>query len=289
MEEAKTQTRTAAQPAPAGADAFVPSPIQMKDLIDAGLHFGHQTRRWNPKMRPFIYGVRGGVHIVDLQQTIKLFRRAYGYIVEVVARGGHILFVGTKRQAQEIVQREAERAQMFYVANRWIGGLLTNFKTVSTSLEKLNTLNARFAEENGFMELKKKEVLRLGKEQQRLDKNFGGVKSMRQIPSALFVIDSGYESTAIKEARKMMIPIISVVDTNCDPDPIDYLIPGNDDAIKSIQYVTAKIADACIEGLHKRMEVMGRYTAETDGLVTQPRKEKDGAGPTVEYAQRKNQ
>lgn len=285
----QTQTEAASHPKTVGNEAFVLSPIQMKDLIEAGLHFGHQTRRWNPKMRPFIYGVRGGVHIIDLQQTIKMFRRAYNYIVETVAKGGHILFVGTKRQAQEIIIREVERGRMFYVANRWIGGLLTNFKTVNLSLEKLNTLNARFAEEGGFAELKKKEVLRLAKERQRLEKNFGGVKSMKQIPSVLFAIDAGNETTAIREAIKMEIPVIALVDTNCDPDLVDYIIPGNDDAIKSIQYVMAKMADACIEGLHKRMDIMGRYASETEGLVSTPRKDEGGAEPTVEYVQRKNQ
>jgi len=281
-----SETKNETQGAPK-SDAFVPSPIQMRDLIEAGLHFGHQTRRWNPKMRPFIYGVRGGVHIIDLQQTIKMFRRAYTFIAETVARGGHVLFVGTKRQAQDIITAEAKRAQMFYVSNRWIGGLLTNFKTVSQSLNKLNMLNSRFSEEDGFKELKKKEVLRLAKQQQRLEKNFGGVKSMKQIPSLLFVVDAGHEATAIREANKMEIPVISLVDTNCDPDPVDCLVPGNDDAIKSIQYVTAKMADACIEGLHKRMEIMGRHGAETDGLVSATPAFKDAAGPTVEYAQRK--
>jgi small subunit ribosomal protein S2 len=286
-----SETKPEAPAAQAGAakpETFQPSPIQMKDLIEAGLHFGHQTRRWNPKMRPMIYGIRGGVHIIDLQQTIRLFRRAYGFVVETVARGGHIMMVGTKRQAQDIVAAEAQRAKMFHVTTRWIGGLLTNYKTVSLSLETLNRLNARFAEEGGFKELKKKEVLRLAKEQQRLEKNFGGVKAMRQLPAAVFIIDSGHEATAIREANKMSIPVIALVDTNCDPDPIDYIIPGNDDAIKSIQYVTARIADACLEGLHKRMEVMGRYGTETEGLVSPAPKEKAGAGPTVEYAQRKS-
>jgi small subunit ribosomal protein S2 len=286
-----SETKTEAPAAQAGAEkpeTFQPSPIQMKDLIEAGLHFGHQTRRWNPKMRPMIYGIRGGVHIIDLQQTIRMFRRAYGFVVETVAHGGHIMMVGTKRQAQDIVTAEAQRAKMFHVTTRWIGGLLTNYKTVSLSLETLNRLNARFAEEGGFKELKKKEVLRLAKEQQRLEKNFGGVKAMRQLPAAVFVIDSGHEATAIREANKMSIPVIGLVDTNCDPDPIDYIIPGNDDAIKSIQYVTARIADACLEGLHRRMEVMGRYATETEGLVSPAPKEKAGTGPTVEYAQRKS-
>ncbi len=175
---------------------------------------------------------------------------------------------------------------MFYVVNRWIGGLLTNFKTVSTSIEKLNMLSARFAEEGGFKELKKKEVLRLGKELQRLEKNFGGIRSMKQIPSAIFAVDSGHEATAVIEARKMEIPVIAIVDTNCDPDLVDYVIPANDDAIKSIQYITAKIADACLEGLHKRMEVMERMAVETEGLLSPSRKDREVSGPTVEYAYR---
>ncbi|MFH1436778.1 MAG: 30S ribosomal protein S2 [Pseudomonadota bacterium] len=259
----------------------------MRDMIESGLHFGHQTRRWNPKMRPFIYGVRGGVHIIDLQQTIKMFRRAYTYIVESVARGGHVLFVGTKRQAQDIVEQEARRAQMFFVAYRWIGGLLTNFKTVSHSLGRLKQLDARFGEEDGFSELKKKEVLRLSKERQRLEKYFGGVKAMKQLPSLLFVIDPSHETTAVKEAIKMNIPVIALIDTNCNPDAVDYMIPGNDDAIKSIQYVMAKMADACVEGIHKRMEIMGRYSSETEGLVASSQQDKTTPGPAVEYAHRK--
>jgi len=288
MEEIKSNAITE-KPLSGGEGVFIPSPIHMRDLIEAGLHFGHQTRRWNPKMRPFIYGVRGGVHIIDLQQTIKLFRRAYMFIVETVSRGGHILMVGTKRQAQDIVQAEAQRAQMFYVTNRWIGGLLTNFKVISLAIERLNNLNARFAEEGGFGELKKKEVLRLAKEKQRLEKNFGGVKGMKQIPSAIFVIDPECEKTAVVEANKMKIPVVALIDTNCDPDPIDFPIPGNDDAIKSIQYVTSKIAEACLEGLNKRVDVIGKME-EASNLEGEKigRKEEKTEGPKVEYAQRKS-
>ena len=289
--EVKTETAPAAaqesKPEEAKGDVFQASPVQMRDMIEAGLHFGHQTRRWNPKMQSFIYGVRGGVHIIDLQQTIKMFRRAYTYIVESVARGGHVLFVGTKRQAQDIVEQEARRAQMFFVAYRWIGGLLTNFKTIGYSLDRLKQLDARFGEEDGFSALKKKEILRLSKERQRLEKYFGGVKAMKQLPSLLFVIDPGNEGTAVKEALKLNIPIIALIDTNCNPDAVDYMIPGNDDAIKSIQYVMTKMADACVEGIHKRMEIMGRYSSETDGLIASSQRDKTKPGPAVEYAQRK--
>ena len=296
-EEVKTQPEAKAEDASAAApeskpeiskgEVFPVSPVQMRDMIEAGLHFGHQTRRWNPKMRSFIYGVRGGVHIIDLQQTIKMFRRAYTYFVESVARGGHVLFVGTKRQAQDIVEQEARRAQMFFVAYRWIGGLLTNFKTVSHSLDRLKQLDARFGEEDGFSELKKKEVLRLSKERQRLEKYFGGVKAMKQLPSLLFVIDPSHEGTAVREAIKMNIPVIALIDTNCNPDMVDYMIPGNDDAIKSIQYVMTKMADACVEGIHKRKEIMGRYSSETEGLIPSSEQDKTTPGPAVEYAQRK--
>jgi len=269
----------------ARSDLFVPAPIQMRDLIDAGLHFGHQTRRWNPKMRTYIYGVRNGVHIVDLQQTIRLFRRSYNFIVETVSRGGTVLFIGTKRQAQDVISREAGRCHMPFIVNRWIGGLLTNFRTVSSSMARLKELGARFGEEGGFGELKKKEVLRLSKERDRLEKSFGGLKDLRQAPAVAFVVDPGFEATAVKEAGRMNIPIVALIDTNCNPDLVDYLIPGNDDAIKSIQYVTARIADACLEGANKRTEVMGRSAADRD--LVSPSAASSGGGPTVEYAQRK--
>jgi small subunit ribosomal protein S2 len=262
------------------------TPISMRNLIEVGLHFGHQAPRWNPKMKPYIYGVRNGVHIIDLQRTIKLFRRAYQFIVQTVTRGGHVLFVGTKRQAQAIVEEHAARAQMFYVTNRWLGGMLTNFRTVSKSLERLKELDAQFAEEDGFGDLKKKEIMRLDKERQRLEKSLGGTKGMNNLPSAIYVIDPNKEQIAVREARKLEIPIIALTDTNCDPDVIDYIIPGNDDALKAIHLVTMKIADACVEGLNKRREVLGRGVSDTEGLVS-PSSRGGPGGPKVEYAGRR--
>jgi len=262
------------------------APISMRNLIEVGLHFGHQAPRWNPKMKPYIYGVRNGVHIIDLQRTIKLFRRSYQFIVQTVTRGGHVLFVGTKRQAQPIVEEHAKRAQMFYVTNRWLGGMLTNFRTVSKSLERLKDLDVRFGEDDGFGDLKKKEIMRLDKERQRLEKSLGGTKGMNNLPSAIYVIDPNKEQIAVREARKLEIPIIALTDTNCDPDLIDYLIPGNDDAIKAIHLVTMKIADACVEGLNKRREVLGRGVSDTDGLVS-PSSRGAAGGPKVEYAGRR--
>jgi small subunit ribosomal protein S2 len=197
-----------------------------------------------------------------------------------------VLFVGTKRQAQDIVMEQAQRAQMFYVTNRWLGGMLTNFRTVSKSLERLKDLDARFAEEDGFKDLKKKEVMRLGKERQRLEKSLGGTKGMNTLPSAVFVIDPNKEQIAVREANKLEIPIIALTDTNCDPDLVDYIVPGNDDALKSIHLVTMKIADACVEGLNKRREVLGRGVSDTDGLVSASTRDR-GAGPKIEYTQRR--
>jgi small subunit ribosomal protein S2 len=237
-------------------------------------------------MKPYIYGVRNGVHIIDLQKTIRNFRRAYQFVVQTVTRGGHVMFVGTKRQAQAIVQEQAARAQMFYVTNRWLGGMMTNFRTVSRSLERLKELDARFAEEDGFKDLKKKEIMRLGKERARLEKSLGGTKGMNTLPSAVYVVDPNKEQIAVKEANKLGIPIIALADTNCDPDILDFIIPGNDDALKSIHLVTMKIADACVEGLNKRREVLGRGVSDTDGLIS-PSARDQAAGPKVEYAQRR--
>lgn len=262
------------------------APITMRNLIEVGLHFGHQAPRWNPKMKPYIYGVRNGVHIIDLQQTIKLFRRAYQFVVQTVTRGGHILFVGTKRQAQEIISDEATRAQMFFVTKRWLGGMLTNFSTVSRSLERLKDLDAQFAEEGGFGDLKKKEIMRLSKERSRLEKSLGGTKGMNTLPAAVYIVDPHKEVIAVREANKLEIPVIALTDTNCDPDRVDYIIPGNDDALKSIHLVTMKIADACVEGLNRRKEVLGRGATDMEGLVSHSQRE-SGQGPKVEYAGRK--
>ncbi|HTQ03737.1 MAG TPA: 30S ribosomal protein S2 [Polyangiaceae bacterium] len=228
-------------------------PLGVRELFEAGVHFGHQTKRWNPKMRPFIYGARSGIHIVDLDQTARLFKRAFDFLSDTVARGGSVLFVGTKRQAQEIVQEEARRAGMFFVTNRWLGGTLTNFRTIKGGLDRLRTLE-RMREDGTHQQLPKKEVVQLEKERARLEKYIGGLKGMGQLPQAVFVIDPAQEAIAVSEARKLRIPIVAITDTNCDPDLVDYIIPGNDDAIRSVRLVTGAVADACVYGLARRRE-----------------------------------
>lgn len=235
-------------------EALAPElPLSLRSLIDAGAHFGHQTRRWNPKMRPYIFGARNGIHIIDLDQTALLFKRAYNFVTEVVGRGGHVLFVGTKRQAVETVQEEASRAGQFYVTGRWLGGTLTNFRTVKQTIERLRELDRMFDDGSAEM-LLKKEQMRLRREQERLEKFIGGIKMMNALPAALFVIDPHHEHIAISEARKLRIPIVAITDTNCDPNTIDFVIPGNDDAIRSIKLFTGKLADAAIEGQQRRRE-----------------------------------
>ncbi|WP_437819272.1 30S ribosomal protein S2 [Sorangium sp. So ce1078] len=228
-------------------------PLPLRSLLDAGVHFGHQTKRWNPKMRPFIYGARNGIHIIDLDQTTRLFKRAYDFLTDAVGRGGHVLFVGTKRQAQDIVQEEARRSGMYFVTNRWLGGTLTNFRTIKQGLDRLRTLE-RMKEDGTYEQLLKKEVVRLEKERERLEKYLGGLKGMGGLPAAIFVIDPHQESIAISEARKLNVPVVAITDTNCDPDLVDFVIPGNDDAIRSIRLITARVADACVEGAQRRKD-----------------------------------
>jgi small subunit ribosomal protein S2 len=232
-------------------------PLPLRSLLDAGVHFGHQTKRWNPKMRPYIYGARNGIHILDLDQTARLFARAYNFVVDTVGRGGHILMVGTKRQAQEIVREEALRSGSYFVVNRWLGGTLTNFRTIKTGLERLRQLE-RMKEDGTHQSITKKEASRLEKERERFEKYLGGMKTMSSVPSALFVIDPAMEVIAVNEANKIGVPVIAITDTNCDPDRIDYVIPGNDDAIRSIKLITARIADAAVEGGQRRKEFAGR-------------------------------
>jgi small subunit ribosomal protein S2 len=228
-------------------------PLPLRSLLDAGVHFGHQTKRWNPKMRPFIYGARNGIHIIDLDQTTRLFKRAYDFITDAVGRGGHVLFVGTKRQAQDIVIEEARRAGMYFVTNRWLGGTLTNFRTIKQGLDRLRTLE-RMKEDGTYEQLLKKEVSKLEKERERLEKYLGGLKGMGAVPHAVFVIDPHQEAIAVSEARKLGVPVVAITDTNCDPDLIDFVIPGNDDAIRSIKLITSRVADACIEGSQRRKD-----------------------------------
>lgn len=227
--------------------------VSMKQMLETGVHFGHQTRRWNPKMRPFIFGARNGIHIIDLQQTVKLFRTAHDKLVETVAGGGKVLFIGTKRQAQEAVAAEATRAGQPYVTNRWMGGTLTNFVTIQKSIERLKKLEAMFAD-GSINRYQKKEILTLQRELDKLNLTLGGIKDMEQLPQLAFIIDPHREEIAVKECRKLGIPIVAVTDTNCDPDVIDYIIPGNDDAIRAIKLFVNAMAEACIEGAAMQKE-----------------------------------
>lgn len=259
-------------------DAVMPlpgeAPLPVRALLEAGVHFGHQTKRWNPKMRQYIYGARNGIHIIDLDQTARLFTKAYNFVSEVVARGGHVLFVGTKRQAQEIVQEEAARSSMHYVTNRWLGGTLTNFRTIRTGIERLRTIE-KMKEDGTYENLPKKETLGLEKERVRLEEYIGGIKNMSGLPGAVFLIDPALEDIAVKEARKLGIPILAITDTNCDPDLINYPVPGNDDAIRSIKLITARIADACIEGAQKRRDTHGADEGRGDRTVEMSPRDRD--------------
>ena len=221
--------------------------ISMKELLEAGVHFGHQTKRWNPKMKEYIFGERNGIYIIDLQKTLKLFKDAMRFVGEMAAQGKTVLFVGTKRQAQEAIAEEATRCSQFYVNQRWLGGLLTNMLTVQRSIKRLKDLDA-LANESSYEGRAKKEIGRLERERKHLQQNLAGIKEMPGLPDLLFVIDSNKESIAVKEARKLGIPVVAVVDTNCDPDEVDYVIPGNDDALRAIRLFTTKIADAVAEG-----------------------------------------
>lgn len=227
------------------------SNITMKELLEAGVHFGHQTKRWNPKMKPYIFGARNGIYIIDLQKTVRLFKNAYSFVRDTAQAGESILFVGTKKQAQDSIAEEALRCNMFYVNQRWLGGMLTNFATVRQSIDRLKRLDAMVAD--GSIEAyTKKEILSFEKQREKLEKSLGGIKGMSRLPGAIFVIDPKNESIAVSEARKLGIPVVSVVDTNCDPDPIDHIIPGNDDAIRAIRLLASKMADAVLEGAQAR-------------------------------------
>lgn len=250
------------------------STISMRELIQAGVHYGHLTSRWEPKMRPYIYGSRDGIHIIDLSQTVSAFERAQAFVSDVVSRGQDILFVGTKKQAQAILKEEAERVNQFHITSRWLGGTLTNWRTIKNSIERLKKLDEMFA--NGSIEkYTKKEALGYEREREKLEANLGGIKNMSRLPGALFIIDPRKEDIAVKEANRLGIPIIALVDTNCDPDPIDYVIPANDDAIRSIRLFASAIADACVAGSRKSMGMrregdMGAasYDAESGEVVT---------------------
>ena len=221
--------------------------VSMKQLLEAGVHFGHQTRRWNPKMARFIFTERNGIYIIDLQKTVKKVEEAYAFLREIAATGAPILFVGTKKQAQNSVKEEATRCNQFYVNERWLGGMLTNFRTIQTRIARLKELEKMF-EEGTTDQYPKKEVILMKRELEKLEKNLGGIKDMKKIPGALFIVDPRKERIAVAEARKLNIPIVALVDTNCDPDEIDYVIPGNDDAIRAVKLLTGRMADAVLEG-----------------------------------------
>ena len=223
------------------------SVISMKQLLEAGVHFGHQTRCWNPKMKEYIFTERNGIYIIDLQKTVKKIDEAYYFIRDLAMEGGTVLFVGTKKQAQESIEQEAKRCEMFYVNQRWLGGMLTNFKTIQSRINKLRKIEKMEAD-GDFDLLPKKEVIQLKAEQEKLEKNLGGIKEMKKLPSAMFVVDPRKEHIAILEAKALGIPVVAIVDTNCDPDEADYPIPGNDDAIRAVKLIASKIADAVLEG-----------------------------------------
>ena len=227
--------------------------VTMRQMLEAGLHFGHQTRRWNPKMKPYIYGPRNGIYIVNLDITMKLFRKAYSYMVDAIAGGGTVLFVGTKRQGQAIIKEEAERCGMFYINHRWLGGMMTNFQTIKHSVDRLKKIEAMQAD-GSINRFPKKEILQMEKERVKLDRNIGGIKNMRSLPDVLFVVDPKKEDIAVGEAVKLGIPVIALTDTNCDPEGIDFVIPGNDDAIRAIKLITSMMAEAVHEGKARRGE-----------------------------------
>ena len=241
------------------------SVISMKQLLEAGVHFGHQTRRWNPKMAPYIYTERNGIYIIDLQKTVGMIDDAFDAISDIAAQGGTILFVGTKKQAQEAISSEALRCGMFYVNERWLGGMLTNFKTIQSRIKRLKDIE-KMAEDGTFAVLPKKEVAMLQKEHEKLEKNLGGIKEMKKVPDAIFVVDPKKERICIQEAHKLNIPIIGICDTNCDPDDLDFVIPGNDDAIRAVKLIVAKMADAIIEA-NQGEEFVTEATEEADAQV----------------------
>jgi len=249
--------------------------ITMKELLEAGVHFGHQTRRWNPKMKEYIFGERNGIHIIDLQKTLKMFRDASRFVSELTAQGRSILFVGTKRQAQEAVAEEANRCGMFYVNHRWLGGTLTNWATLQKSIKRLKALKA-MVEDGRMDQLSKKEAARLKREMDHLHQNLGGMENMTTLPDAMFVIDSNAEEIAVREARRMGVPVVSIVDTNCNPEVVDWIIPGNDDALRAIRLFTSKISDAVIEGkqsLEQSQLAEAKSTESAEG----------GVDPSVDY------
>ena len=261
----------------------------MKQLLESGVHFGHQTRRWNPKMKPYIFGARNGIHIIDLQKTVRLFKLAYEFVAKIVSEGYPVLFVGTKKQAHDSIIEESERCGMFHVVNRWLGGTLTKYQTIRQSITRLKELEA-MKEDGSINRYKKKEILKMEKELFKLNRNLGGIKDMDELPGAVFVVDPKREKIAVREARKLGIPVVAIADSNCDPDEIDFIIPGNDDAIRAIRLVCSKVADACVEGhdlaeerLKAEVELVKEQEAaeETGFTEAVAPQEDEGDGPEV--------
>jgi small subunit ribosomal protein S2 len=292
--ETATETQTPNLPLapPDGGGQPPPSdaPITIREMMEAGVHFGHQTKRWNPKMKRFIFGARNGIHIIDLQQTVRAFKRAYNFLVSNVAQGRSVLFVGTKKQAQEVIREEALRAGQFYVTNRWLGGTLTNFNSVKGSIDRLHAIE-KMSTDGTFERMTKKEVLGITREREKLEKALGGIKSMTELPGAVFIVDVVKEHIAVTEARKLEIPILALVDTNCDPDVIDYPIPGNDDAIRSLKLFAGRVADACVLGqkVSRERANQQRSSREEQGGEEQQtiRVSSGGEGPKVEVVSRR--
>jgi small subunit ribosomal protein S2 len=258
--------------------------VSMKQLLEAGVHFGHQTRRWNPKMKSYIFGARNGIYIIDLQRTVRLFHTAYRFIAETTAAGESVLFVGTKQQARDTIQEETQRCGMYYVNQRWLGGMLTNFKTIKQRIDRLKELDS-MVEDGSINRFPKKEILQLMREREKLEKNLGGIKEMTRLPGALYVVDTHRENIAVAEANRLGIPVVAIIDTNCDPDVIDYPIPGNDDAIRAVRLITSKIADACVEGRQQYEEMkQAGQDKEMEALEEVPAGQilKEEGGPVVE-------
>ncbi len=262
----------------------MPVTVNMRELLEAGVHYGHQARRWNPKMRPYIFGARNGIHIIDLQKTVKLFQKACDFLEEVCSRRGHVLFVGTKRQARDIVSNEAKRAGMYFINHRWLGGTLTNFPTIRQSIHRLKRIE-KMATDGTFDKIPKKEVINLEREREKLERNLGGIKDMPGTPKAIFVIDAHKEAIAIKEARRLGIPVVAVTDTNSDPTGVDYVIPGNDDSIKSLQLFISTIAEACMAG-RMRSKDKGDDDKKFDTVEAGSFYDDTGRSVTVERVQR---
>ncbi len=258
--------------------------ITMKELLEAGVHFGHQTKRWNPKMKEYIFGERNGIYIIDLQKTLKMFKEASKFVQDLAAEGKILLFVGTKRQAQDAIAEEARRAGMFYVNNRWLGGLLTNWVTVQKSVKRLKELDD-MATDGRYELLPKKEVIKLERERKHLQANLAGIKDMTRLPDAIFVIDSNKEQIAVREARKLGIPVVAVVDTNCDPSEVDYVIPGNDDALRAIRLFTSKIADSVVEGVQAATDKQVAEVAAAQAATASPESDRAGDQAAAQEAE----